>query len=603
MHALLLAMTVAHAAPLPVLPAGDPLRMQTRHAWRGAPPPTTGEGLQPDWDVERYDLAVEIDPATRFIEVTQQVVVRARVDDPGSLLLHSDTPDLRVLQVEGADVSATRDGDELTVPMPAGLAAGDRATLDVVHRPEGIDGDGFLGLHWGDPTWTMHQPGGARRWLVVYDEPGDKAALRWAVRAPSDLTVITNGALESITDHDDGTTTWVRDLPEPVPPYLFAMNVGTFTEEALDGPVPVTTWSPPSLASAAADNLGNTGEVLAWAADTFGPYPWTHYANVVVPMTGAMEHTTATSFASDLVVEPWAEWVNVHEIAHHWWGDHVTCADWRDIWLNEGFASYGEVLWAEALAGSEGRADYLHDQRETYLYWQAFEGVSPLYDPPFLFGGAVYQKGSIVLHQLRLVLGDAVFFDALRAWGDAYGGDVATSADLQAHLEAAHGAPLDWFFDDWVYGRGEPVYVYGVTVTEGVDGAQVDLHVGQPLDPTYRMVVPVEIELPDGEVELHEAWAEGPAAVTSLCLSQAPAAVAFDPLDELLHIGATRDDDAFAPAPWVCPGPSEASTPPAAGCGCAATPTDAPWAAGLALVVLVGRRRRAALRSGGGAAG
>ena len=603
MLALILVTAVTQAAPLPALPAGDPLRLQTRHVWRGAPPPATGAGLQPDWDVQRYHLSVEIDPASRFIEVTQQVVVQARVDEPGALLLHSETPDLRAFQVEGADVTVSRDGDRITVPMPAGLSAGDAATLDLTHRPDGIDGDGFLGLHWGDPTWTMHQPRGARQWLVVYDEPGDKAALRWTVRAPSDRTVITNGALESVTDHGDGTTTWVRDLPGPVPPYLFVMNVGTFTEQALDGPVPVTTWAPPHLADAAAVSLGNTGEVVGWAADRFGAYPWTHYANVVVPMNGAMEHTTASSFAADLVVEPWAEWVNVHEVAHHWWGNHVTCADWRDIWLNEGFASYSEVLWAEELAGAEGRAAYLRDQRETYLYWQAFEGVSPLYDPPFLFGGAVYQKGSIVLHQLRLVMGDAVFFEALRAWGVAYGGDVATSADLQAHVEAAHGAPLDWFFDDWVYGRGEPVYTYGVTVTEGLESVQVDLHVGQPLDPTYRMVVPVEIGRSDGVVEFHQAWAEGPASVTSLCLTAAPVAVAFDPLDELLHIGVTREDAAFTPAAWVCPGDAEAPAPAASGCGCAAAPSRPPWAAGLALFALVARRRRSGLRSPGEAAG
>lgn len=589
-------LSLAFGAP-PPLPAVDPLRLNLKHPAGLGAGVATPLSLQPGFDVLHYDLRVEIDPATRFVEVDQQVEVLARMDDPGPLLLHSRSTELLSLTVDGAAVPWTQDEDELFIDLPGPIQAGDRVVLRVLHRPPGAGSETIYGLNWGDPTWSMHQPRGARNWLVVYDEPGDKASLRWEVRAPADRAVITNGELVEVRDEGDGTRTWVRDFPWQIPTYLFVLDVGTYEEISHDGPVPITTWAQPPRVEAATRSFANTGEMMTHLSGLFGAYPWPSYTNVLVPLEGGMEHTLATSFGSGLVGTDWAEWINVHELAHHWWGDHVTCADWPEIWLNEGFASYAEVLWAEDQGGEEWRRWYLEDQRQTYFLWQQYEGVSPLYDPFFLFGGTVYQKGSLVLHQLRVVMGDGPFFEALQAYADAHGGDVATTEDLRAAAESVHGADLSWFFEDWVYGRGDPEYRVGLTQTVGEHAVQVDLHVDQTGDSTYRMVMPVHLVLADGSELAWTAWAEGPESTTRLCLGAEVVEATFDPGDDLLYASLDRDDSAHAPALYACDpvdSPLLGGGERSGGCACNAGP---PPAGGLALILgglpwLVLRRRR-----------
>ncbi|MFH1463511.1 MAG: M1 family metallopeptidase [Pseudomonadota bacterium] len=536
------------------LPAGGPA---------GAPPPPA---MQADWDVQHYDISLTLDPARRRIDGDIAIRVQARVDAPGPFLLHAGEAVLAALEVESTAVTWTQHGDEVSVPMPPGLVAGDEVALRVRYQAPGTTDVTALGLHWGDPIYTFSEPSGARDWLVVYDTPTDKATLTWQVTAPSDLVVIANGEPAGQTEGEDGTTTWDFDFPWPIATYLMVVDAGSYLEDVDEtGPVPVHTWAQAGDYDEAVTALADTPEMIEVFAGLFGPYPYSLYGNVLVPFGGAMEHTTKTSFGDELIgYGRYATLVDAHELAHQWWGDWVTCAEWEEIWLNEGFASYSEALWVEATEGEDALRDYLWiEQRDSYLNWLDWEGEFALYDPDYMWGGTVYDKGSFVLHMLRFVVGDEAFFDGLARYRDAHGGDVATTEDLRAAMEAAFGDSLEWFFDEWVYRAGDPSYRVGITNQQLDDGTwQVDVHVQQTGAETWAMPVEWTLHLRDGQELADEHWIDAPRAVVSTCLGQPATGIDFSPHAHLLYRDLQVDLDGFDPAPVVCGPPPDDTAPP-----------------------------------------
>ena len=584
----------------------------------GAPPPPV---MQEAWDITHYDISLGLDTRTRTIQGAVSMTVQARQEQPSQpLLLHAGDPTIQQLQVEGVDAEYSRSGDELWVTMPETLSEGDSVRVDVAYTAPGTTDSSSTGLHWGDPIYSFSEPDGARDWLVTYDAPSDKATLEWHITAPSDLVVAANGEPGAVDDNPDDTRTWHFSFPWPIATYLMVVNAGSFQyEQDTSGDVPVNLWAKSSDLQQARSVFADTPQMIAHFSDLYGPYPYSIYGNVLVPFGGAMEHTTATSFGENLIRHgDYATIVNVHELGHQWWGDYVTCAEWEEIWLNEGFASYTEALWVEFSEGEDQLARYVwDDQRASYMEWKQYEGEFALYDPDYMWGGTVYDKGSFVVHMLRFVLGDDAFFAGLQHYADTHAHDAATTEDLRAAMESTHGADLSWFFDQWVYRAGEPSYRVGITNTELASGGwQVDYHIEQTSTEHWSMPVELLLGLEDGsEVALTE-WVEGPYTVISSCLDQPATDLEFSPDAHLLYGEVETDHDAFEPAPIVCgdvePGDTgdtgDSGTPtddtgphdseggietPKGLCGCTAPPT--PWA--LFLLTTLGalpwlRRRR-----------
>ncbi len=584
-----------------------------------APPPPA---MQEAWDVTHYDIDLGLDTNRRRISGDITATVQARLDGSSdTFLLHAGDPTITGLWVEGVEASYERSGDELRVTMPGTLAAGDSVAVRVTYTAPGTMDGNSTGLHWGDPIYSFSEPEGARDWLVSYDAPADKATLTWRVTAPEALVVAANGEGGEVLDNGDGTRTWTFDFPWPIATYLAVLNAGTFEyQQDTSGEVPVNLWAKPGDINQAKAVLGDTPEMIEHFSERYGPYPYSVYGNVLVPFGGAMEHTTATSFGEGLIWHgDYAMIVNAHELGHHWWGDYVTCAEWEEIWLNEGFASYTEALWLEYAWGEEWLAWYVwEDQRESYMMWKEYEGEFALYDPDYMWGGTVYDKGSFVVHMLRFVMGDEAFFDGLRHYADTHAHDVATTEDLRAAMESIHGGDLSWFFDQWVYRAGEPSYRVGVTNTELDDGSwQVDVHVEQTEDEHWTMPVELVLGLEDGAQEQLTEWVEGETTVISLCLDQPAVDIDFSPNANLLYDELDYDLDGFAPAGLVCgdvepvdtgetgdsdlpiddtgPGDSDGGVEPPGGlCGCAAPPAPAAFILFLATIGALPwlRRRR-----------
>lgn len=594
----------------------DPYRRAFKH--RPAAPPPTSAGPMPYWDIEHYGINVWLKPGIPAVTGTTRVVARASVENPSQIRLHARGPVVTAVTMAGEDLSFSQAEPFVTVSIPDGVPAGSVQEFMFTYTVTDFDDD-WMGLNWGDPIHSFHEPRSARTWLVVYDDPADKATLHWEIRAPSELTVVANGVRGASVPMPYGTTQHTFAFDQPIATYLMALHAGTYDHHAdTSGPVTVDTWAPPDLLDAAVEDFSTTGAIISHFESKLIPYPWTHYANVTAPFSGAMEHTTVTTFGEDLIGGPSAEIINAHEVMHHWFGNLVTLSDWSEIWLNEGLASYGEVLWVEQTLGEAAAKDYVQTQIGSYFAWQAIEGISSLHDPDYMWGGLVYDKGSVVVHVLRSVMGDDAFFDGLQRYLMANAHANASTGDLQQAMEESHGGDLGWFFDDWVFQAGDPSYRWGLTQREVEAGVwQADVHITQEAPGRWSIGIPMRIELASGEsFDLSANSADG-TQVTSFCLNSPVVDAEFDPHGQRLYFQALRLDGGFSAAPNACTEPSTEPgndtgrlldtgaqtterTPDATGtddnkqpegCGCGTAPSSRLlWLALLPLAVILRRR-------------
>lgn len=518
----------------------------------GAPPP---DATSMGWDIEHYTLEVHIDPAERL--VTGVASITAVPAPGGDFVLDVAGPVLTAVRVNGAAIAAEVVDDELRL---TGIT-GNTVSVEVEWTATG----GLpAGIQWGrDVVFSFHEPSGARMWLPVYDHPWDKATLDWYITAPDGWVVAANGVWMETAAADAGWSTWHYAFDKPIPTYLMTVHLADYVVGVGGTDIPVYTWAYRGQEAAAAASFGETAEMLTYFSALYAPYPWPSYGNAMAPFGGAMENTTCVSFSDELVGGADAELVNVHELGHHWWGDDVTLATWDDIWLNEGFATYTEALWYERAYGQEGLTEYALWLAGSYYAWRDLEGIGPLYNPAYMWGGTVYDKGGLVLHMLRGVLGDERFFAALTAWEEAYHLSNATTADLEATIEASSGEDLGWFFDEWVYGSGEPTYTWGWAARRESDGVwQLDVTVAQDAE-GHRMPVPFRVAYADGVAEDRVVEVAGAETIASFCLTAEPVGVTLDPDYWVLRAGeAEVAGQSGAP---LCGDPVEAE---AGGCGC-----------------------------------
>lgn len=249
-----------------------------------------------------------------------------------------------------------------------------------------------------------------------------------------------------------------------IAPYLMAVTASRFviaSKPYMRGPgdtVPLEYYVWPADSAVTAAYLDDVHEMVSGLASIFGPYPFDKYGMVcVVPFGyGGMEHQSITTLNRYLKTD---ERVVVHELAHQWWGDLVTCATWPDIWLNESFATYSEALWQELKAGPAALRSYMLTGL-LHFYYGSWQGA--VYDPEGqgfnLFDDVVYSKGAWALHTLRGAVGDSVFFRSLHAYRARHAGGNATTAQFQAVVDSVAGSSTAWFFDAWVRGKGWPAY-------------------------------------------------------------------------------------------------------------------------------------------------
>ena len=405
------------------------------------------------YDVASYDLSVtwspgepEIDASATIGLVALQRLSRFNLDLVGL--------DVTEVTVDGDPAEVARDGDELVVTPARPLADGARAVVRVRYtgRPEPPIQDGG----WrdrGDSVVVFGQPESAASWFPVNDHPTDKAGYTIRLTVPEGVQAVANGALATRTRRPDGRVTWVYRQPEPQASYLTTVVMGRL--ETVPGGrtaagVPVSNVVMEDVPRQARARLADQARMIDHFAALFGPYPFgTYGAAVVTDLFGqALETQTLSLIDVDLLAGPQGTAVLVHEIVHQWIGNHVSVNAWRDIWVNEGWATYGEALWA---ASEDPGWDWDAWVRGLLAeHGDEMDGRAPLDPGPGLFGSSQYHRGALALHALRLEVGEAAFARIARRFVERHAGSSASTEDFVAIAEAEAGRDLDALFTAWL---------------------------------------------------------------------------------------------------------------------------------------------------------
>ena len=428
------------------------------------------------YDVSHYSLDLEFDGETLAGLATLSVVPQ--------VLLKSFQLDLTGMTVAGVEIDGEVAGfdlaEELIVLPSEPLAAGQAVSvvIDYAGTPSSIPnvaGRFRVGWHKSVDGWfVLSEPAGADTWFPSNNHPLDKATFSLEVTVPDGLEVVSSGVMTGIERGMDGATyTW--EASDPIAPYLVALAIGDFdrAEESTASGVPVVNYFDPQVGASDRSLFDRQPEMLEFFSGLFGEYPFEVYGALVLEteqFPAALETQTRSTFGTQILVL--GEAVVAHELAHQWFGDSVSVADWGDIWLNEGFATYGQWLWAEHVGGAEAlRGEVVKAYRamvgaglvgaagsDEAAYDQARDLYPPPGSPPAddLFNQSVYLRGGLALHALRLQVGDEVFFDVLEQWAMSHRHGSARTADFLALVGEAAGATAGELVEDWIFSRDLP---------------------------------------------------------------------------------------------------------------------------------------------------
>jgi aminopeptidase N len=500
-----------------------------------------------NYDISYHKLEFTVDPSVNYISGIVTTTFTALTDL--STVTFDLTNQLVVSSVtkDGLTLSFTQtDTNELVITLPNTLNSGTVATVSIFYSgTPSSQGNAFTSTtHNGAPIlYTLSEPYGARDWWPCKQDLNDKTdSLDVYITAPSEYISVSNGIEPAAPVLDGLNKTSHFHHSYPIPSYLIAIAVTNYkVYNQIGGTVPnqypIINYIYPETLESAKTQLDQTPLILNLFESLFEIYPFQteKYGHAQFGWGGGMEHTTVSfmnNFSRGLIA---------HEAAHQWFGDKITCGSWKDIWLNEGFATYLASLVIEKFDGQEVFINYKKSM-VNYVTSSSSGSVylsdSDLLSVSRIFNGRLtYYKGAMVLNMLRLKLGDELFFQGIKNYladsNLAY--KYAVTTDLQSHLEAVYGSSLSEFFNDWIFNQGYPSYT---VTTENQSGGIVKFRINQlQSDPSvsfFEMPVPIRVlgnngqqmdlilnNTVNGELFLKEV----PFAVTS---------VIFDPNSDLI---------------------------------------------------------------------
>ena len=418
--------------------------------------PLLGNG---GYDVIHYRIALDIDPATNTMDAATTITAVATQD------LSSFNLDLSGLHVASVDVDGdaaffSREGSEMTVSPPAAIPDGAEFSVTVIYSgtPQPIADPGVpftrIGWQWmGGVIFTVNEPSGAMSWFPGNNHPTDKATFAFHITVPAGSTAAATGVLvEEVLDEGRTTATWLMN--DPMATYLAAVYVGDFErrENVQPDGLLIRDYIPPDIESGLAEALSITPDIIRYYESILGPYPFEAYGTIVLPFaTGfALENQTLSVHGLD-TLDPY---VIAHEIMHQWFGNSVTIDDWSDIWMLEGFASYIPFMYL---------ADAHEFDLEATMMEQHAIVISQAASPPkgievhemFDFD-AVYRRGALALHALRLHAGDATFLDVLRAHYEGAAGHPTNTEAFLRTVEEVAGEDAVALVESWLFDTEVP---------------------------------------------------------------------------------------------------------------------------------------------------
>ena len=489
------------------------------------PRPFTLPGDQPRWgrdrtvDIRHIKLELSFDLEARKLFGVCTTTFSAIV--PGVDALTLDAADLTVhgiLSDTGEALPFDLRDHRLTIRLPRTLTPGRPFTVVIAY-----DTTPRRGLYFNQPDpgypdrptqiWTQSQDEDARHWFPCFDYPNERCTSEIVAQVPASWFVLSNGRLQSRgRARPDGARTyhWVQDQPHVT--YLMSLVAGEFSEiRARGGDAPVLFYCPPGREADARRAFGKTPAMIDFFSAQIGvPYPWAKYATAAVAdfIFGGMENTSCTTMTDRLLhdarahLDYDADGITAHELAHQWFGDLLTCRDWSHGWLNEGFATYFDALFTEHDKGLDEFRWQLRQNTEIYLketrerYRRAI--VTNVYHEPIdLFDRHLYEKASLVLHMLRTLLGDDLWWAAINRYVRDHRDGTVTTADFEAAINRATGKELRGFFHQWVHQAGHPEFTVSWSYDDRTHQTSVTVTQTQTVDeltPLFRLPVVIDFQ-------------------------------------------------------------------------------------------------------------
>jgi len=451
-------------------------------------------------DVTYYKLDLEITYSSQQISGTVTVDALSLVDNLANFYIDLQNHfNVSSVLLNGYPLSFTFQNDQINVTLDQPYNISEKFSVEINYSgTPGSSGFGSFEFnsHNDDPIiWTLSEPYGASDWWPCKDSPADKADSSdvW-IRADDFFVTVSNGKLIDEIVHGDGTKTYKWKNSYPIAHYLISLAMTNYEVYQNDFEYEPNKYLsvihynyPENFNNDRKVNLDRTNDMLEVFTNLFGPYPFLDekYGHTEFGWGGGMEHQTVSSMGS------FGEGIVAHELAHQWFGDKITCKDWQNIWLNEGFATYSEALWIEHRYGKTAYDEQIdfemngHPDKAWWSYAKQAEGtifVQDINSVDEIFNGArSYAKGGVVLHMLRGVLGDESFFDALKQYSldPNLEYDVATTEDFQSICERVSEKDLDYFFNEWIYGENYPTYSVNWNYSNSDDFYNFEISISQ----------------------------------------------------------------------------------------------------------------------------
>lgn len=465
-------------------------------------------------DLDLYKNFGTVDPSVKTF--TGSVTITARIDSTlDNLKLDAVNTSLKIDSVVMSGKSFVHYNDVLSIQLDTIHSPGDTVTVKVYYQHKDIADGGFFSGTDG-MVMTDSEPERARCWFPCWDKPSDKATTELYAKVPSSVLLGSNGRLaDTVRTGDTIVYHWISR--DPMSTYLVSFTA------RLEYHLDIVYWKRPSNQNDSipfyfywSSKVSQSGlkqiktDIIPMAdfySALFGEHPFEKngFAGTTYSPWAGMENQTLTNINSSL----WGfKSLFVHEFAHQWFGDMITCGTWADIWLNEGFATYIEALWLEHTVSYNAYKDQLRQNAE-YDYWPYNPGW-PIYNPEWaihtpsndtLFNSKIiYNKASIVLHILRYVLGDSVFFSSIRSYATnpKYRMGNATTDDFIDAINTTSKRDLTWFFDEWIKTGNHPLYKTEYSVNQNDSTAIVNISQTQTWPGFWKMPIEIKFILSGG---------------------------------------------------------------------------------------------------------
>jgi aminopeptidase N len=469
-----------------------------------------------DYDLQdiRTHLWFNIEQRQIRGEVTERIV--ALRDKVSALAFDSVDLKIQSVTVDGKTANFSTTPKQLLVSLEGPTTRGDRHEVFIKYEGRPKKGLYFILPDENYPEqpeeiWTQGEAEDTRYYIPLYDYPNDRFTSEMILTVPLKWVTISNGRLTGVRDEGDGTKTWDWKQSEPLSSYLISAIAGDFVErdDAWRG-ITLRYAVPRGDESKIEPTFARTKEMLDLFSSKLGvPYPWVQYAETSVHdfIEGGMENTSATTLSvRDLVNPKLVNELRVgdddtisHEMAHQWFGDLVTCKDWANLWLNEGFATYLQHYWLEQHYGAD-ESDYAFWREQHTWFLRKRLYAVPIVTRDFTdstqYEGNVYDKASWVVRMLREKLGDEDFFRALRQYLMTNRGQNAVAADLQKSIERATSTNVDKFFVEWIYRAGAPEFDVSYTYDSTARQVKMDVKQTQKMEGLVGLFdVPIDVEI------------------------------------------------------------------------------------------------------------